>query len=169
MSSELGKFIKYKRGDRSLREFATYLEISHAYLDSLEKGFDPKTKKEINISTDLLSRLSKKLHVSVGALLDMIGGTDYNTAIYNDENNYCGNDDFPNISEDELAALFDDEEKKENELIAIEKGIIKNQKPNEFEVLFYKHKDILTEEDKEYIKFIIEQRRKKINEELGEE
>ena len=40
---------------------------------------------------------------------------------------------------------------------------------NEFEVLFDKHKDILTEEDKEHISFIIEQRRKKINEELGEE
>lgn len=40
---------------------------------------------------------------------------------------------------------------------------------DEFEILFDKHKDILTEDDKEYIKFIIEKRKKEIDKELGEE
>lgn len=39
---------------------------------------------------------------------------------------------------------------------------------DEFEILFDKHKDILTEDDKEYIKFIIEKRKKEIDKELGE-
>lgn len=44
-----------------------------------------------------------------------------------------------------------------------------NRSFNELEILFDKHKDILTEDDKEYIKFIIEKRRKEIDKELGEE
>lgn len=39
---------------------------------------------------------------------------------------------------------------------------------SQFEVLFDKHKDILTEDDKDYIKFIIEKRKKEIDKELGE-
>ena len=46
----------------------------------------------------------------------------------------------------------------------------KNEKNfDELEVLFDKHKDILTDDDKEYIRFIIEKRKKEIDKELGEE
>lgn len=40
---------------------------------------------------------------------------------------------------------------------------------DELEVLFDKHKDILTDDDKEYIKFIIEKRKKEIDKELGKD
>lgn len=40
---------------------------------------------------------------------------------------------------------------------------------NELEILFDKHKDILTEDDKEYIKFIIEKRKKEIDKELDKD
>ena len=40
---------------------------------------------------------------------------------------------------------------------------------DEFEILFDKYKEVLTESDKEHIKFIIEQRQKEIDKELGEE
>ena len=40
---------------------------------------------------------------------------------------------------------------------------------NELEILFDKHKDILTDDDKDYIKFIIEKRKKEIDKELGKE
>lgn len=43
-----------------------------------------------------------------------------------------------------------------------------NNSFTELEILFDKHKDILTEDDKEYIKFIIEKRKKEIDKELGE-
>lgn len=39
---------------------------------------------------------------------------------------------------------------------------------DELEVLFSKNKDLLTDEDKEYIKFIIEKRKREIDKELGE-
>lgn len=45
----------------------------------------------------------------------------------------------------------------------------KNNSLDEFEILFDKYKEVLTEHDKEYIKFIIEQRKKEIDKELGEE
>lgn len=38
---------------------------------------------------------------------------------------------------------------------------------DELEILFDKNKDILTEDDKEYIKFIIEKRKKEIDKQLG--
>lgn len=44
-----------------------------------------------------------------------------------------------------------------------------NKNYDQFEVLFDKHKDILTDDDKEYIKFIIEKRKKEIDKELGED
>lgn len=40
---------------------------------------------------------------------------------------------------------------------------------DELELLFDKNKEILTDDDKEYIKFIIEKRKKEIDKELGEE
>lgn len=47
----------------------------------------------------------------------------------------------------------------------------KNKKQNfdELDILFQKHKDILTDEDKEYMRFIIEKRKKEIDKQLGEE
>ena len=44
-----------------------------------------------------------------------------------------------------------------------------NQTFDELELLFSKHKDILTDDDKEYMKFIIEKRKKEIDKQLGEE
>ena len=40
---------------------------------------------------------------------------------------------------------------------------------DELDVLFSKHKDILTDDDKDYIKFIIEKRKKEIDKQLGED
>lgn len=45
----------------------------------------------------------------------------------------------------------------------------KNQEFDELDLLFSKNKDILTEDDKEYIKFIIEKRKKEIDKQLKEE
>lgn len=40
---------------------------------------------------------------------------------------------------------------------------------DELELLFNKNKDILTDDDKEYMKFIIEKRKKEIDKQLNEE
>ena len=47
-------------------------------------------------------------------------------------------------------------------------NLVLGEKPfDELEILFSKNKDILTEDDKEYIRFIIEKRKKEIDKELG--
>lgn len=43
------------------------------------------------------------------------------------------------------------------------------KKYDELELLFDKNKDILTDDDKEYMKFIIEKRKKEIDKQLGDE
>lgn len=43
------------------------------------------------------------------------------------------------------------------------------QQFDELEILFNKNKDILTDDDKEMIRFMIEKRRKEIDKQLGEE
>ena len=48
-------------------------------------------------------------------------------------------------------------------------SIPNNNNFSELELLFDKNKDILTEDDKEYIKFIIEKRKKEIDKELGKD
>ncbi len=51
----------------------------------------------------------------------------------------------------------------------VEKDLrIKNENFDELELLFDKHKDVLTESDKTLIRTIIEQRKKEIDKELGE-
>ena len=45
----------------------------------------------------------------------------------------------------------------------------KQSKPfDELDILFSKHKDILTDEDKEYMRFIIEKRKREIDKQRGE-
>lgn len=52
----------------------------------------------------------------------------------------------------------------------VEKDLrINNNNTGDLDILFDKHKDILTESDKTIIKTIIEQRKKEIDKELGEE
>ncbi len=44
-----------------------------------------------------------------------------------------------------------------------------DQQFDELELLFSKNKDILTDEDKEYMRFIIEKRKREIDKQLGDE
>lgn len=69
---------------------------------------------------------------------------------------------YPRIDKIEILANYFNIEKSD---LIENKG---KQNFDEFNILFDKHKDILSESDKEYIKFIIEQRKKEIDKELGE-
>lgn len=46
---------------------------------------------------------------------------------------------------------------------------VPKKEPDELEVLFFKYKDILSEKDKEYMKFIINQAKNEIDKQLGED
>ena len=69
----LGIFIKNKRDelDMSLREFGKMCDISHTTIDCIEKGYDPRTGKEINITNNTFSKLSKALNVPLSKLVEL--------------------------------------------------------------------------------------------------
>ncbi len=227
MTNYLGNFIKQKRGNLSLREFANLIGISHSHLDSIEKGFDPKTGKPVNISLEVLNKLAKVLDVE-DLLLIYLAKIDYkecpdyfekladfqkkykefikrNHFDVDDKNiNFTseqiknewmsirdsvsnevkkiGKNDlmlllFKNMSEDEIIDLIRSNVDVTNDidkdlLAKLLKTIYKSNtedKKSELDVLFDKHKDILTEDDKETIKFIIEKRKRETDKELDGE
>ena len=58
MPNNLGEYVRKMRGDKSLRDFARQCGLSHTHIDSIEKGFDPRTSRPVNISLDVLSKIA---------------------------------------------------------------------------------------------------------------
>ena len=71
----LGEYLLNERKKRnmSLREFADLIGISHTYLKKLETGINPNTGKPVSPTLEMLSDISKSLHVSLEYLLEMSG------------------------------------------------------------------------------------------------
>ena len=69
----IGEFIKNYRGDMSLREFADKCGISHTHLDSIEKGFDPRTGKPVRVTVETLKKIASAMNMSVNDLLIQSG------------------------------------------------------------------------------------------------
>ncbi len=65
MYKEFGYYLRVKRGDSSLREFASQLNISHTQLESLEKNFEIRTGKIPNITINLLKKICSGLGITV--------------------------------------------------------------------------------------------------------
>ena len=78
MENKLGNFLREKRGEMSLRDFANKLDISHTYLDSLEKGYDSRNKKPVRITVDTLSKIAKALDEPLEKLVALSENKDYN-------------------------------------------------------------------------------------------
>ena len=72
MTDRLGTFLKDKRGDASLRDFAYSLGISHTYLDSLEKGVNPKTGARVSVSAETIKRIADHFSVTTDYLLGRV-------------------------------------------------------------------------------------------------
>ena len=77
MENKLGNFLKEKRGEMSLRDFANKLDISHTYLDSLEKGYDSRNKKPVRVTVDTLSKIAKALDEPLEKLVALPENRDY--------------------------------------------------------------------------------------------
>lgn len=77
MENKLGKFLQEKQGDLSLRDFAKKLDISHTYLDSLEKGYDNRSKKPVRITVDTLSKIAEALDEPLEKLVAFSKNEDY--------------------------------------------------------------------------------------------
>ncbi len=73
--NQLGKFIENKRRELglSLRAFAEMCDISHSYLDSLEKGMDARSGKPVSPTIETLQKLASGLKISLIDVL-RIGG-----------------------------------------------------------------------------------------------
>ena len=71
----LGEYLLNERKKRnmSLREFADLIGISHTYLKKFETGINPNTGKPVSPTIEMLSDISKSLHVSLEYLLEMSG------------------------------------------------------------------------------------------------
>jgi transcriptional regulator with XRE-family HTH domain len=75
----IADFIKKKRKEMnlSLREFADKCDISHTYLNSLEKGIDPRSGKEISPTLDTVEKIAIGTNVPLADLLAIIGYINY--------------------------------------------------------------------------------------------
>ena len=74
-----------------------------------------------------------------------------------------------NAKQDKLSILADALNVTETWLMGYDTEKNKANSFDELELLFDKNKDVLTDDDKEYIKFIIEKRKKEIDKQLGKE
>ena len=78
----LGKRVREARGDMSLRDFAQKCDISHTHIDSIEKGIDPRTGKQVSVRWETLEKISNATGLSVYYLT---GDTDYVNTLYYDK------------------------------------------------------------------------------------
>ena len=60
----------------SLRAFGELCGISHTTIDCIEKGYDPRTGKRINITNMTFSKLADVLKIPVSVLVDLSVGID---------------------------------------------------------------------------------------------
>lgn len=72
---------------------------------------------------------------------------------------------YPRIDKIEMLSIYFNINKSD----LIEDKNKQNEQLDELDILFSKHKDILTDEDKEYMKFIIKKRKREIDKQLGED
>ncbi|WMM16115.1 helix-turn-helix domain-containing protein [Staphylococcus saprophyticus] len=69
--TEFGSKLKELRGKKSIRQTAKGIGISHTYLDSLEKGIDPRTGKERKPTIDVINKISLYFNYDFNKLVDL--------------------------------------------------------------------------------------------------
>lgn len=68
-----GDYLKEIRGSRSLREMEKITGLSHTYLSTLEKGYDPRSKKERKPTPEVIKRLAETLDENYFELMQLAG------------------------------------------------------------------------------------------------
>jgi transcriptional regulator with XRE-family HTH domain len=66
--NEFGDYLRALRGDKSIREVARAIGVSHTYLTTLEKGYDPRTKKPRKPNPNVLNKLASYYNIPNGEL-----------------------------------------------------------------------------------------------------
>ena len=72
MANTFGEYIKTLRKDKSLREVSKHINISHTYLDSLEKGYDMRTNSKRSPSVVTVNKIAQHYNVDFKQLCDMV-------------------------------------------------------------------------------------------------
>ena len=67
----LGEYVKNKRQSMglSLREFASLCNMSHTHIDSIEKGYDVRSGRKVNPTSETIKKLAQGLGVSEAELM----------------------------------------------------------------------------------------------------
>ena len=75
MKKTLGEIIKNYRltNKLSLRDFAQKCDVSHTYIDKLEKGVDSRTGKPVEPTLLVIEKISNAMNISTKSLLEEIG------------------------------------------------------------------------------------------------
>lgn len=77
MIDKLSQFVRMKRGNMSLRDFAKICgDISHTQIDSIERGVDPRTGKPVRPTVETLAKIAKGTGVTVAYLAALANGDD---------------------------------------------------------------------------------------------
>ncbi|CAN7578954.1 helix-turn-helix domain-containing protein [Rossellomorea sp. LjRoot5] len=82
--NDLGNFLKELRGKLSLREVQEGTGISHTYLSTLEKGYDPRTKKPRKPTPEVLQKLARFYKVKYSDLMYLAGYLDESSSDQSD-------------------------------------------------------------------------------------
>lgn len=99
--NEFGEYLREIRGKRSLRTIESLTGISHTYLSSLEKGYDPRSKKPRSPTPEVIKQLSEGLNIDYYLLMKKAGYLDNRPAheIIEDVKNKFSNYDFTEMFE----------------------------------------------------------------------
>ena len=66
----IGNLVRELRGDMSLREFAQKCQVSHTTIDNIEKGWDFRTKKPVQVKLGTLEKISAACGVPMSYFME---------------------------------------------------------------------------------------------------
>lgn len=66
---EIGEIVRKLRGETSLRDFAEKCKMSHTTIDNIEKGFDYRTGKIVQVKLSTLDKIATTCGVSLSYIL----------------------------------------------------------------------------------------------------
>ena len=85
----------------SLREFARVADISHTYVDSIERGIDFQSKKKPRVSNEVIHKLGKAMGID-SAELYRISIADLEDVVYEGKENLIPGHDLKDFTEYEI-------------------------------------------------------------------
>lgn len=107
MANKLGDYVRQKRGNMSLRDFAKTCGVSHTHIDSIEKGYDPRTGKSVSPSFETLKKVARGIGVPLGDFLVETGSIESDLVQHNGDVSYLSEDDIYLLMKHETGDALD--------------------------------------------------------------